>query len=116
MRRLRDQAARVAAPARQDPHLLPQGSHMTNSDATVLIVDDNEHNRYTLTRRLNREGYLNLTTADNGRQALKALNAGRFDLVLLDVMMPKMNGYQVLEHLKGDLQLRDVPVIMISAL
>jgi sigma-B regulation protein RsbU (phosphoserine phosphatase) len=89
---------------------------MTNSEAAVLIVDDNEHNRYTLTRRLKREGYANLTTADNGRQALEALNAGRFDLVLLDVMMPEMNGYQVLEHLKADRQLRDVPVIMISAL
>jgi sigma-B regulation protein RsbU (phosphoserine phosphatase) len=86
------------------------------ADAALLVVDDNEDNRYTLTRRLKREGYTNLATADNGRQALEALNSRRFDLVLLDVMMPDMNGYQVLEHLKADRQLRDVPVIMISAL
>jgi sigma-B regulation protein RsbU (phosphoserine phosphatase) len=83
--------------------------------AALLVVDDNEENRYTLTRRLTREGYTNLATADNGRQALEALHSRRFDLVLLDVMMPELNGYQVLEHLKADRQLRDVPVIMISA-
>lgn len=89
---------------------------MSASDAALLVVDDNEDNRYTLTRRLKREGYTDLTTADNGRQALEALNSRRFDLVLLDIMMPEMNGYQVLEHLKADRQLRDIPVIMISAL
>lgn len=89
---------------------------MSAADAALLVVDDNEDNRYTLTRRLKREGYNNLTTADNGRQALEALSSRRFDLVLLDVMMPEMNGYQVLERLKADRQLRDIPVIMISAL
>jgi sigma-B regulation protein RsbU (phosphoserine phosphatase) len=85
-------------------------------EAALLVVDDNEDNRYTLTRRLQREGYTNLATAVDGRQALKILHSQRFDLVLLDVMMPEMNGYQVLEHLKADPNLRDVPVIMISAL
>jgi sigma-B regulation protein RsbU (phosphoserine phosphatase) len=85
-------------------------------EAALLVVDDNEDNRYTLTRRLQREGYTNLTTAADGRQALKILNSQRFDLVLLDVMMPEMNGYQVLEHLKADRKLRNIPVIMISAL
>ena len=89
---------------------------MTDSSAALLVVDDNEDNRYTLTRRLNREGYKNLTTATNGREALERLTAQPFDLVLLDVMMPDMNGYEVLERVKANPSLRDVPIIMISAL
>ena len=54
---------------------------MTNSEAALLIVDDNEDNRYTLTRRLSREGYQNLTTANNGREALECLVAQPFDLL-----------------------------------
>jgi phosphoserine phosphatase RsbU/P len=89
---------------------------MVNSTAALLVVDDNEDNRYTLTRRLNREGYQNLTTANNGREALECMNAKPFDLVLLDVMMPDMNGYEVLEHVKANASLREIPIIMISAL
>ncbi len=85
-------------------------------DAALLVVDDNEDNRYTLTRRLNREGYTNLTTANTGREALDLLNSKSFDLVLLDIMMPDLNGYEVLEQMTANTQLRDVPVIMISAL
>jgi len=84
--------------------------------AALLIVDDNEDNRYTLTRRLKREGYTNLTTANDGRQALELLQSQAFDLMLLDIMMPEVNGYQVLEQLKAGGKLRDLPVIMISAL
>jgi adenylate cyclase len=86
------------------------------AEAALLVVDDNEDNRYTLTRRLKREGYTNLTTANDGRQALELLRAQKFDLMLLDIMMPEMNGYEVLEHLKADPELRHLPVIMISAL
>ena len=82
----------------------------------LLVVDDNEDNRYTLVMRLKRLGYTNVTTADNGRQALDRLQERKFDLVLLDVMMPELNGYQVLERMRGDGPLRYVPVIMISAL
>jgi phosphoserine phosphatase RsbU/P len=89
---------------------------VTNSTAALLVVDDNEDNRYTLTRRLNREGYQNITTANNGREALERLTSQPFDLVLLDVMMPDMNGYEVLEHVKANASLSDVPIIMISAL
>ena len=89
---------------------------MKPADATLLVVDDNENNRYTLTRRLMREGYQNLVTANDGRQALAALRAGAFDLMLLDITMPEMNGYQVLEQMKADPALRDLPVIMISAI
>jgi sigma-B regulation protein RsbU (phosphoserine phosphatase) len=82
----------------------------------LLVVDDNEDNRYTLTRRLNREGYTNLTTASDGREALALLQSKRFDLVLLDIMMPDMNGYEVLERMKAGAELSNIPVIMISAL
>ena len=89
---------------------------MTAIEAALLVVDDNEDNRYTLTRRLNREGYKNLTTANNGRDALDKLKVQPFDLVLLDIMMPDMNGYEVLEHVKATPSLRDIPIIMISSL
>jgi sigma-B regulation protein RsbU (phosphoserine phosphatase) len=83
----------------------------------LLVVDDNDDNRYTLTRRLTREGYTNLTTATNGREALDLLQSKRFDLILLDIMMPDMNGYEVLERMKAaGAELRNIPVIMISAL
>ena len=88
---------------------------MTPSEAALLIVDDNEDNRYTLTRRLKREGYENLTTANDGKEALELLKSKKFDLMLLDIMMPELDGYQVLEHLKADADLRYLPVIMISA-
>ena len=87
-----------------------------NSAAALLLVDDNEDNRYTLTRRLQREGYANLTSAIDGRQALELLGAQSFDLVLLDVMMTDLNGYEVLERMRADDRLRHIPVIMISAL
>ena len=81
----------------------------------LLVVDDIEANRVLLSARLEREGYV-IATAENGRQALQLLRAGAFDLVLLDIMMPIMDGYEVLQHLKADSSLRQIPVIMISAL
>ncbi len=87
-----------------------------NSAYTLLVVDDNEDNRYTLTRRLKREGYTRISVAENGRLTLEMMKAQSFDLVLLDIMMPEVNGYEVLDRLKADAQLRHVPVIMISAL
>ncbi len=81
----------------------------------ILIVDDNEINRDVLSRRLERQGH-RVAAAENGRRALDMLTRQKFDLVLLDIMMPEINGYQVLQHLKADLALRDIPVIMISAL
>jgi len=81
----------------------------------VLVVDDNESNREMLSRRLSRQGY-RVEVAASGREALDALRAQRVDLVLLDVMMPEMDGYEVLQRLKSDPELRDIPVLMISAL
>src|SRR6516225_12285776 len=89
----------------------------TNPTQTrLLVVDDNEDNRYTLIMRLQIEGYENITTAEDGAAALALLQAHEFDLVLLDVMMPKVDGYQVLKWLKDEGRLHNVPVIMISAL
>ena len=83
--------------------------------ARVLVVDDNEVNRDLLARRLQREGH-RVELAVDGLDALAKLAADAFDLVLLDIMMPGMNGYEVLERLKADEALRDLPVILISAL
>lgn len=83
----------------------------------VLVVDDNEMNRDMLARRLQRQGHA-VELAVNGREALARLEAGGddFDLVLLDIMMPEMNGYELLERLRGSDRFRHLPVILISAL
>lgn len=83
--------------------------------ARVLVVDDTEVNRELLVRRLRREGHATAVAGD-GREALELLAASSFDLVLLDIMMPEVNGYQVLEQMQADDGLRHVPVILISAL
>lgn len=80
----------------------------------ILVVDDNEMNRDMLSRRLDRQGHT-VDTAVDGRQALDMIKSRNFDLVLLDIMMPEMNGYEVLEALRADESLSYVPVIMISA-
>ena len=88
---------------------------MNDSQALVLIVDDNEVNRDVLARRIMRYGH-EVETAENGRQALRMIRERDYDLILLDIMMPEMNGYQVLERLKDDPITRALPVIVISAL
>lgn len=82
--------------------------------ASLLVVDDNELNRDMLKRRLERLGY-SVTCAVNGAEALEKLKAEPFDLLLLDVLMPVMNGFEVLAHLKDDARQRDIPVIVLSA-
>ncbi|NJN15787.1 MAG: alpha/beta fold hydrolase [Oscillochloris sp.] len=81
----------------------------------LLLVDDNELNREMLVRRLERLGYP-VTTAGDGRQALDRLRSASFDLVLLDLMMPVMDGYAVLQEMRSDTELRRIPVIVLSAL
>jgi len=82
---------------------------------SILVVDDNEINRDLLSRYLERQGHT-VRVAHNGRKALEMIATGAFDLVLLDILMPELNGYQVLQHLKHSETWRDLPVIMISAL
>ncbi len=84
-------------------------------DARILIVDDEPFNVDLLEQELELLGYTTVSAAD-GREALARLGAEPVDLVLLDVMMRELDGYQVLERMKQDAQLRHVPVIMISAL
>jgi CheY-like chemotaxis protein len=81
----------------------------------VLVVDDDAGNREVLARRLQREG-CEVALADGGLRALEMARAGGFDLILLDVMMPEVDGYEVLGQVKADPALCDVPVLMISAL
>jgi sigma-B regulation protein RsbU (phosphoserine phosphatase) len=89
---------------------------MTVQLPRLLVVDDNDDNRFTLTLLLEVEGFTEIAVAEDGMQALERLDSEAFDLVLLDVMMPRLNGYQVLEALKAKGRLGDPPVIMITAL
>jgi len=81
----------------------------------LLVVDDNKVNRLLLGRGLEQQGH-QVAFAENGRQALDMLHEGGFDLVLLDIEMPVMDGYEVMEKLTGDLDLRGIPVIVVSSL
>jgi DNA-binding response OmpR family regulator len=83
--------------------------------ARLLVVDDEPGNRDLLTRRLEREGYA-VVTADGGRAALEVVARETVDLVLLDMLMPDLDGLAVLERIKADPATRDLPVLMISAL
>lgn len=83
--------------------------------ARVLVVDDNGVNRDLLCRQLERQGHF-VESADRGERAIEMLRSGRFDLMFLDIMMPDLDGYQVLERIKSDSKLRDVTVLMVSAL
>ena len=86
----------------------------TPAPAHVLVVDDNAMNRDVLSRRLQRNGHT-VEAVEGGKQALASLESGKFDLVMLDIMMPDMDGYQVLTQLRLDPALSHLPVLMISA-
>ena len=88
---------------------------MANARPRILVVDDIEDNVFTLDRRLKRFVEAEIASAANGRAALEALRAAPFDLVLLDVQMPEMDGMTALEQMKSDMALRAIPVIMVSA-
>ena len=83
--------------------------------SSVLVVDDYESNRELLTRRLLRHG-CSVSVAENGRRALEMLRERPVDLVLLDLVMPELDGYAVLSAMKADANLRGIPVIVLSAL
>jgi signal transduction histidine kinase len=88
---------------------------MAEEQGSILVVDDSRMNRLKLSRSLEQQGH-RVDVAENGEQALEMLRTEWFDVVLLDLIMPGMDGYQVLERIKGDTELRDLPVIVISAL
>jgi MinD-like ATPase involved in chromosome partitioning or flagellar assembly/DNA-binding response OmpR family regulator len=94
--------------SQESPEKLPQGG-------MILVVDDSPTNCDLLSRQLKRQGYT-VTIATNAQQALRLLKAIPYDLVLLDVIMPGMNGIELLEQLKRHDHWRHIPVIMISAL
>jgi signal transduction histidine kinase len=81
----------------------------------LLVVDDDPANREVLCRRLERQGH-EVQAVSSGLDALRVLGEASFDLVLLDIMMPEMDGYEVLGRIKSDSALQHIPVIMISAL
>ena len=85
------------------------------SKASILVVDDNPDNRDLLVRHIQRQKH-SAVTAENGEQALHLIQAEPFDLVLLDIMMPGMSGFEVLKHMKADSQLQTLPVVVVSAL
>ena len=101
--------ADFVAPKVAGPRTEPQET------GAILVVDDNAINCDLLRRRLTRDGHT-VTVAPDGVQALDILKAQSFDLILLDILMPGLNGIEVLTRLKSDDRLRHIPVIMISAL
>ena len=82
---------------------------------TILIVDDNEDNRYTLQMLLEADGHERITSASGGNEAVALIEKQKFSLVLLDMMMPDLNGDEVLRLIKSNPETRDIPVVMISA-
>ena len=122
--RIREAAGRLAPPRDEGAARAGEGATDTrgarearepDGRARILVVDDDEDNREVLRRRLERDGHAPSCAAD-GREALERIAGERFDLVLLDVMMPEMDGYETLQRLKDGPSTRDIPVIMISAL
>lgn len=95
--------------------ITPERRRDHSLSSRILVVDDMEANRALLSRRLGRDGH-SVSVANSGRAALELLAEADFDLVLLDLMMPDMNGFDVLRRLKDDPAARHIPVIMISAL
>lgn len=83
--------------------------------SNILIVDDTPHVLRLLSAMLLKQGY-EVQTAENGVEALEAVQASPPNLILLDIMMPQMDGYEVCQRLKADEQTSDIPVIFISAL
>jgi two-component system cell cycle response regulator len=88
---------------------------MVDTKGQILVVDDNRLNRMRLAHSLEQEGH-SPAMAEDGRQALEMLAEQAFDVVLLDLVMPELDGFQVLEQMKRNSRLRDLPVIVISAL
>ena len=106
-----------SAPDGQRPEMghAPERAPATDDAGLILVVDDNDLNRDLLSRRLLQLGH-EVDQAGDGDTALRMLRRRPYDVVLLDIIMPGLDGYQVLERLQGDAELASVPVLVISAL
>ncbi len=93
----------------------PVQNNLATQSGSLLVVDDQESNRNFLSRRFKKQGF-DVQEAENGALALEMIRSQDFDLILLDIMMPGIDGYQILAKLKNDEKLRHIPVIMISGL
>jgi CheY-like chemotaxis protein len=82
--------------------------------SSVLVVDDNEMNRDVLGRRLEKAGY-EVITVEDGTKALDVLENHKFDLILLDIMMPEMDGFETLEKIRAREATLEVPIIMLTS-
>jgi two-component system sensor histidine kinase/response regulator len=106
----------IATAIRESSQRVEPDGEKTEGDAgMLLVVDDDEDNRDVLSRRLEKQGHY-VVTAPNGKDALELLSGQGFDLVLLDVQMPEMDGFEVLRRIKENPALTKTPVVMISAL
>jgi adenylate cyclase len=107
----------VVADALRTIKPLPESDALQEAmrSCSILVVDDNGSNRDVLARRLTREGH-KVVTAANGAAALDLTGRQDFDIILLDLIMPGMSGFEVLRHLKATERTSDIPVIVISAL
>lgn len=112
LRRILDAAGHLVPQERSAPAAAPAAD---GGAARILVVDDEEGNRDLLRRRLERGGYA-VILAESGEEALAIVGREPIDLILLDMLMPGLDGLAVLERVKGDARTRDLPVIMISAL
>jgi len=88
---------------------------MTEVCANILLVDDDRQARMKLTRDLEGQGHT-VNAVDGGRSALETLATEMFDLILLDILMPEMDGFELLRRLKADAKLSAIPVIVVSSL
>ena len=99
-----------------DPEIENKDEESDITTGSILVVDDNKNNTTLLTKRLKKIGN-NVEVANDGIEALKIVEKGlQLDLILLDIIMPHMNGYEVLEYLKKDKRYHEIPVIMLSSM
>jgi two-component system, OmpR family, alkaline phosphatase synthesis response regulator PhoP len=97
-------------------HPMARIDTQTRTKHTVLVVDDNEQNRELLEAYLEDMAEVRVTSANNGIEALEMIEKDPPELILLDIMMPKMSGFEVCKRIKADPKTRDIVVIMVTAL